>query len=227
MKKWDIDWKKLGHAEPKVFKTTFPQQGGEFPQVSDEDSVSILTADSHETRADSNRVEPLRPSQQAPERTAPLWPSNIAPPERELEDEANDNDHVNAIDEDKDMLASKERLSDTSVGAIHAPKPKSSVRTEKLHNDNSTRRRGRDLSSGLELLELDFLLSIVENVNGEEPKDVSMRKINFNELIRRSQLHEVDSNALKVYALNEKDLYGKDIQLEAVKELCERTTSKR
>jgi hypothetical protein len=92
--------------------------------------------------------------------------------------------------------------------------------------DKPTRERGKDLHSGMELLELDFLLSVVENTKGGDKKDVAMRKLNFKELIRREQLYEADSNALKVYAKNKDNLYGKGIQCEAIKELTERTTHK-
>jgi hypothetical protein len=82
----------------------------------------------------------------------------------------------------------------------------------------------RDLQSGMELLGLDFLLSIVENTNGDDDeKDVTMRKLNFKELLRRGKLNQADSNALKVYAINKGNLYDKDIQCEAIKTLAERT----
>jgi len=55
---------------------------------------------------------------------------------------------------------------------------------------------------------------------------VTMRKLNFNELLRRDQLNEANSSALKVYAINQGNLYGKDIQCEAMKELTERTAHK-
>jgi hypothetical protein len=87
----------------------------------------------------------------------------------------------------------------------------------------STRKRGKDLHGGMELLELSFLLGIVENVNGYDEKDVIIRKLNFKELLRRGKLNEADSNALKIYAINKGNLYGKDIQCEAMKNLAERT----
>jgi len=86
--------------------------------------------------------------------------------------------------------------------------------------------RGKDLHSGMELLELDFLLSIIENTKGDDDNDVTMRKLNFNELLRRDQLNEADSHSLAVYAINEGNLYGKDIQCEAMKELTTRTKQK-
>ena len=97
---------------------------------------------------------------------------------------------------------------------------------EEKAKDELAKERGKDLHSGMELLELDFLLSIVENTKGDDKNDVTMRKLNFNELLRREELNEADSNALKVYAINEGNLYGKDIQCEAMKELTKRTGHK-
>jgi len=102
---------------------------------------------------------------------------------------------------------------------------KRSRRTEKLRSESATaRRRGKDLQSGMELLGLDFLLSVVENTDSDDELDVAMRKLNFNELIRTEQLHAVDSNALKVYAMNKDGFYSRDAQCEAMKELAARTT---
>ena len=84
--------------------------------------------------------------------------------------------------------------------------------------------KDRDLGSGMEMLEMDFLLSVVENTKGEDKNDVTMRKLVFNELLRREQLDAIDSNALKMYTVDESSLYGKDIQCEAMKKLAERTT---
>ena len=87
------------------------------------------------------------------------------------------------------------------------------------------REREKDLHSGMELLELSFLLSTVENTNGVDEKDVIIRKLNFKELLRRGKLNEADSNALKIYAINKGNLYGRDIQCEAMKNLAERTAN--
>jgi hypothetical protein len=86
------------------------------------------------------------------------------------------------------------------------------------------RKREKDLHSGMELLGLNFLLSIVENTNGgDDEKDVAIRKLNFKELLRRGKLNQADSKALRTYAINKGNLYGKDIQCEAMKSLAERT----
>jgi len=81
----------------------------------------------------------------------------------------------------------------------------------------------RDLQSGMELLELDFLLSIVENTEASSRNDVTMRKLNFSELLRRKKLDHVNSKAIKVYAIDRARLYGKDIQCAAMGQLSERT----
>ena len=84
----------------------------------------------------------------------------------------------------------------------------------------------KDLAIGMEILDLDFLLSIVENTEGNDKNDVAMRRLTFDELLRREQQDTIDSNALKVYAMNEGELYGKVIQCEAMKVLTERTVRK-
>ncbi len=81
----------------------------------------------------------------------------------------------------------------------------------------------KDLAGGMEMLKLDFLVGIVEKTEGDDERDVTMRKLGFNELLRREQLKAVDSNSLKLYAVNEGNLYGKSIQCGAMKELTERT----
>lgn len=86
------------------------------------------------------------------------------------------------------------------------------------------KKQGRDLQSGMEILDSDFLLKIVEKTNGDDDeKDVAMRKLNFKELLRRGDLSQADSKALMAYALNKDNIYGKDIQCEAMKKLAERT----
>lgn len=87
------------------------------------------------------------------------------------------------------------------------------------------KKKDKDLHSGMELLELNFLLGIVENTNGEDEKDIIIRKLNFKELLRRGKLDRADSNALKIYAIDKNNRYGKDIQCEAMKNLAERTAA--
>jgi hypothetical protein len=87
-------------------------------------------------------------------------------------------------------------------------------------------RTGRNLAGGMDLLEMDFLLGVIENTDGEDKNDVSMRRLSFNEVLRRNQQSEIDSAALTVYSVDEKGLYGKDIQCAAMKELTRRTEQK-
>lgn len=84
--------------------------------------------------------------------------------------------------------------------------------------------KDRDLGSGMEMLDMDFLLNVVEHTKGDDKNDVTMRKLVFNELLRREQLEAVDSNSLKIYTIDEDNLYGKEIQCAAMRKLTERTT---
>jgi hypothetical protein len=84
----------------------------------------------------------------------------------------------------------------------------------------------RDMHSGMEILELDFLVGILSKTGSYDCNDVTMRKLSFKELLRRGELKAADSNTLKDYALNEDNIYGKDIQCEAIKELAKRTSTK-
>ncbi|NIP23324.1 MAG: hypothetical protein GWN67_04390 [Phycisphaerae bacterium] len=81
----------------------------------------------------------------------------------------------------------------------------------------------RDVSSGMEILDLDFLVKIVENTKGRNKKDVMMRKLVFEELLRREQVGAVNSKALNIYTMNKSKLYSKKIQCGAMKALAERT----
>ncbi len=87
-------------------------------------------------------------------------------------------------------------------------------------------RAGRNLAGGMDLLELDFLLGVIENTDGEDKNDVAMRRLSFDEVLRRNQQNDIDSASLSVYAVDEKNLYGKDIQCAAMKELTRRTEQK-
>jgi len=93
---------------------------------------------------------------------------------------------------------------------------------EKPRNESSKERK-KDLASGMEMLEPDFLVRIVETTKCDDKNDVMMQKLSFNELLRRGKQDKIDSSALTVYAINEGNLYGKDIQCEAMNELTKRT----
>jgi hypothetical protein len=92
---------------------------------------------------------------------------------------------------------------------------------EKMPRGESARKRS--LNSGMELLELDFLLSIIENTEVNDERHVTMRKLTFHEVLRREDQNHIDSNALTVYAVNKENLFDKTIQCEAIKELTKRT----
>jgi histone H3/H4 len=94
---------------------------------------------------------------------------------------------------------------------------------EKMENE-LIMEKNKDLRGGMDLLELGFILSVIENTKGNDPNDVTMRKLNFDEILRRAKQSQIDSNALAVYAVNAGNLYSKDIQCEATKELAKRTT---
>lgn len=99
----------------------------------------------------------------------------------------------------------------------------SEVLADDVAISQKSKKRGEDLNSGMELLELDFLLSIVEGTHGDNDNDVEMRKLTFYELLRRDNQNHIDSSALTVYTVNQPTLYPKDIQCEAMKELTKRT----
>ena len=94
----------------------------------------------------------------------------------------------------------------------------------KKPENKPTAKKNRNLQGGMDLLELDSLLSIVEDTKGKSQNDVTMRKLNFNEILRREKLNQIRSKTLTVYAINQGNFYGKDIQCEAMKQLAQRTT---
>ena len=144
------------------------------------------------------------------------------------------------IDEPREFISEPlKELKDKRTGILlETTQPKAIIKEPVLDFDSHeaaseqkpkgkpAKKREKDLHSGMELLGLDFLLSVVENTKGGDENDVAMRKLNFNELLRREQLNEADSSALKAYAINKGNLYGKDIQCEAMRELAERSTHK-
>jgi len=88
---------------------------------------------------------------------------------------------------------------------------------------NRPRKGGKDMHSGMELLDLEFLLGMVENTEDDDESSVIIRRLCFNELVRSDQRHEISSNTLKVYAKDVNGLYGKQVQCQAMLELTERT----
>jgi len=94
------------------------------------------------------------------------------------------------------------------------------------HNVEKKMKGTRNLAGGMEMLELEFLLGVVERTDGANKNDVEMRKLGFNEVLRRKEQKEIDSGVLSLYAVDGSGLYGKDIQCAAMQELTRRTTSK-
>jgi hypothetical protein len=84
-------------------------------------------------------------------------------------------------------------------------------------------KKERDLNSGMEILDLDFMVKVVENTKGRNKKNVMMRKLVFNELVRREQLDLISSKTLNIYTINKSKVYSKNIQCEAMRELAKRT----
>jgi hypothetical protein len=148
-------------------------------------------------------------------------------------------DVIGATSQQKRRIEAFKRLKDKYVGIFAKTKQAKTPAKEPIFNFQATgttlsekqikeidKTKKRDISSGMEILELDFLLSIVEKTKGRNKKDVMMRKLVFNELIRRGQLNSVDSKVLNFYIINKGNIYDKHIQCEAMKALAQRTRSR-
>jgi len=122
------------------------------------------------------------------------------------------------VNEKKDEV---KRMARNKIVEMHPSAADSSLDT--VSRNKPASEKNKDLQSGMELLELDFLLSIIENTEDNSQNDVTMRKLNFNEVLRRGKQNQIVSNAIAVYTVNAGNLYGKDIQCEATKELARRT----
>jgi hypothetical protein len=83
--------------------------------------------------------------------------------------------------------------------------------------------RRKNLTSGMELLARNFLVSVVEQTDSPNQRDIEMRRLCFTELGRRGELWSIASTALKIYTLDEDGFYGKVIRFEAMAELAGRT----
>ena len=126
----------------------------------------------------------------------------------------------------KEKKTEQRKSSAAKVEQLHPSdqdNPSDTAAPDKPKSD-SAKEKAKDLDSGMELLEPNFLLSVIENTKGNDANDVAMRKFTFNELLRRKNQNQIDSYALKVYALDAGNLYGKTIQCEAIKELTKRTS---
>jgi hypothetical protein len=100
-----------------------------------------------------------------------------------------------------------------------------SIKSEQTQKTNTEKSKNSDINSGLEMLDIVFVLGVVDTTDSEDPNDITMRKIGFNEILRRNERPRISSDALKVYALDQNKFYGKDIQCQAMQELAERTAS--
>lgn len=127
----------------------------------------------------------------------------------------------------KTQVTGRGRYSNTTIAM---PTPGARVgtigkETEVAKSAEATPRmkRNRDMAGGMEILELDFLLSVIENTDATTDNDIMMRKLAFNELIRTNRVNEIESQSLKVYAIDEHGWFTKDIQCESFKELTTRT----
>lgn len=126
----------------------------------------------------------------------------------------------------KTQITGRGRYSNTTI-AMPTPGARAAIgkETEAAKTIEATPRmkRNRDMNGGMEILELDFLLSVIENTDATTDNDIMMRKLAFNELIRTNRVNEIESQSLKVYAIDEHGWFTKDIQCESFKELTTRT----
>lgn len=223
-------WRKIG--KPKVVSVAAPAKPASQQQVPEAQQVQEATPPPKAMRVTQPRqgvgmppVGPVVEGQrvEVAASTIESEPTNLRQTERI--------DEVNQMQTDTVVKprAADGHYSNSPAVAIEevsadekASKPKQAGKSEKLRSE-PVRRRARDLQSGMELLGLDFLLSIVEDTASDNDLDVTMRKLNFNELIRTDQLQAVESNVLKEYGLNADGHYDKRIQCEAIKELTART----
>jgi len=232
-KEKEVDWAKFGKLnKPLVDHITQPKQGvGTGKSVVEFQKKSSNITGSVMVRNVSTPQKPIVPDKtsedfddeqendpEAEYGDSADYSNEPAAAERPEADSYEDNYEVNEM-ETKNNKKSQGRHSD-NLRNIRPPRKenKSKPRT------NGSRKSGRDMHSGMELLGLEFLLSIVEDVNGDNKTDVTMRKLCFNELIRTDQRSEIDSKALKIYGMDADGLYGKDIQCQALEELAERTS---
>ncbi len=231
MSKWDIDWKKVGRKKGK--KVTEPSNGvgtGVGTVVLDRP----MTGSGGGVRA-AKVTLPQKPNVyeiQTPAAKAALSflqdPAKAAAVE-DGRDAANVNDVRKTEDTKMDTnTITKSKATDDDSAATKAGTTET-ARNFKRNGDykrGSNRKRGRDMTGGMELLEVDFLLGVVEDTGGADKNDVMMRKLCFNELVRADHRGEIDSVALSTYAVDTDKLYGKDIQCQAMLELTERTSGR-
>ena len=229
--KWEIDWKKIG--KPKVKKVTEPSHGlgtGTGTMVMDRP----LSVPDGGVKA-KNIVLPQKPvvPDNAVESAAMSFVREQEKSSVAVMDIASDSKNIN----DENKLEVK-KMDMSTIARSHTAGTYSETATENKDKlteaprpfkrdgnskKSSSRKRGRDMAGGMGMLDIDFLLSVIEETAGDDKNDVSMRRMCFNELLRTGHRAEIDSAALKVYAMDSEGLYGKDIQCQAMQELTERT----
>lgn len=87
-------------------------------------------------------------------------------------------------------------------------------------NTNTTQQK---TTGGLELLEDNFLVEMVNQVTNTDSDDLTMHMLALKEMIRRDKLNLASSKALAFYTLNKTKEYDKKIQCAAMLELAKRT----
>ncbi len=94
---------------------------------------------------------------------------------------------------------------------------------EKTVEVHPAKTANKNMAGGMEMLQLEFLVGVIDSTQGNEANDVTMRKLAFDDVLRRNKQNAISSEALTVYAVDGDDLYGKDLQCAAMKELTTRT----
>jgi hypothetical protein len=236
-KGWDIDWKKIGTPSKPMAASVAEQANG----VENGTGVIEAEAAAH-SQSGVKAVSVTRPQRPHVPQTAVARTdiAHVASSIQKMVSEEMEN-IPQAVNEEQGVENNEEIEFNKEVKSMenNTAKPAPNVRyaesvTDMVNTESNnvrplrrtnkqTNTRGRDLRAGMELLDLDFMLGVIENTDGADGNDVSMRKLCFNEVIRTERRAEVDSKALKVYAVDADGLYGKDIQCQAMIELTERT----
>ena len=163
-----IDWKKIGDTSPAIERMVCP---------SDDDAASVTD----------------KPDVSSSQATATL----------DIDDTVVQDVDPN-IDNDDNNSSQEMKMAGKTVGRVRSLIQKRNdnvISRQPLNSSNNNSessstppaKRQEDVYCGLELLETDFLLSIIENLQEDEENDVTMRKICFNEMLRRDLRNHIDS----------------------------------
>jgi len=222
-KEKEVDWAKIGKQnKPLVDRITEPKQGIGTGKSIFDFSKPAKTG----SVVNRNVIVPQKPKVPAGPSSDVVDGSDVfsadvyeLPETRDI-DQYDEHDDYEVKDMDTNTNKKPQGRYADSVRDIRP------VRKDSASRAGLARKNGRDMHSGMELLDLNFLLSIVESVDSNEKTEVEMRKLCFNELVRTGQRSEIDSKALKIYAVDAQALYGKEIQCQSMLELAERTSHK-